>query len=788
MYVFFSLQVFFAYGSTVKINNRDVSGKNRILHQRQCEGAPHTRTGMARDDADAPGATSFSVTLGDARVVATDVPAALRTRHFERARGNGHATRTPSQVAATSTPDGVGLLAYVVGGDVEVTRIRGTDGAPSDAARLRLSSAFDDADDDDGDDDQSPDFSGAHLGWCAHGVDEPNVAVLVATCAAGNVHVVDIIALGSNDDDGIAIAGLTHVQMPHSAVALCPSPYPLLATSTPTEIVVLDLRLRRKGQDRMRLEPFATVRHEQRDVCGAHRQLAWLTMTPTSDEYAGPMYAVATCASDASTSSTTDDSGTFARVDVYAWHEETVRRTLPPDLPRTLDAQRTIRVPLGRPGKNKAVGEIRALASSGRDVLYVTADAAMPSLSSGSVVNAAFADVAYTGPADISVSVSGRGGHEDDGMVHIRAPSGNERENAFPKSLVFAELHNRSPVPSGLDAAYGSSSSMAEPATATVCAIEFGARYTNGFVARCVDLPRGFGRPDVLVPPRGSVNNGGGKNGKSAAVLVGSTAGAPRFAAIDAATFDRADECELALGGDVDGGHVVRLRGACYGWDGCGFGGAALSVAADKSVGSFVSSTFTSTNAAVTVSTFRVESTHNPTASTTLAPTPVNAAPEQPKKASHTPNGTEAPKQLSPDAIRALVAAGATPGNLLEALASVDVNDADATDAGESPARAPPRPYPAFEPRAKTERKAEPEAEAEVATAGAAKRATAAARSKLNDGHDVGMDGIKASLSALMTGMNALSRGVDMRMDRIEATLQAQERRLRKIEAAVTKN
>lgn len=421
------------------------------------------------------------------------------------------------------------------------------------------------------------------------------------------------------------------------------------------------------------------------------------------------------------------------------------------------------------------------MASSGRDVLYVTADAAMPSLSSGSVVNAAFADVAYTGPADISVSVSGRGGHEDDGMVHIRAPSGNERENAFPKSLVFAELHNRSPVPSGLDAAYGSSSSMAEPATATVCAIEFGARYTNGFVARCVDLPRGFGRPDVLVPPRV-----GNKNGKSA-VLVGSTAGAPRFAAIDAKTFDVADECALTMGGDVDG-VCVRLRGACYGWDGCGFGGAALSVAADKSVGSFVSSTFTSTTAAVAVSTFRVESTHNPTASTTLAPTPVNAAPEQPKKASHTPNGTEAPKQLSPDAIRALVAAGATPGNLLEALASVDVNDADATPAGESPARAPPRPYPAFEPRAKTERKAEPEAEAEVATAGAAKRATAAARSKLNDGHDVGMDGIKASLSALMTGMNALSRGVDMRMDRIEATLQAQERRLRKIETAVTKD
>ena len=625
MYVFFSLRVFFAYGSTVKTNNRDVSGKNRILHQRQCEGAPHTRTGMARDDADAPGATSFSVTLGDARVVATDVPAALRTRHFERARGNGHATRTPSQVAATSTPDGVGLLAYVVGGDVEVTRIRGTDGAPSDAARLRLSSAFDDADDDDGDDDQSPDFSGAHLGWCAHGVDEPNVAVLVATCAAGNVHVVDIIALGSNDDDGIAIAGLTHVQMPHSAVALCPSPYPLLATSTPTEIVVLDLRLRRKGHDRMRLEPFATVRHEQRDVCGAHRQLAWLTMTPTSDEYAGPMYAVATCASDASASSTTDDdSGTFARVDVYAWHEETVRRTLPPDLPRTLDAQRTIRVPLGRPGKNKAVGEIRALASSGRDVLYVTADAAMPSLSSGSVVNAAFADVASRQVRRISpcLSVDAVATRMTAWCTYARRVGTNERTR-FQSRWCLRELHNRSPVPSGLDAAYGSSSSMAEPATATVCAIEFGARHTNGFVARCVDLPRGFGRPDVLVPPRV-----GNKNGKSA-VLVGSTAGAPRFAAIDAKTFDVADECELALGGDVDGGHVVRLRGACYGWDGCGFGGAALHIAADKSVGSFVSSSFTSTTAAVAVSTFRVQSTHFPTAPTTLAPTPVDAAPRQ---------------------------------------------------------------------------------------------------------------------------------------------------------------
>ena len=146
---------------------------------------------MARDDAHAPGAASYSVTFSDARVVA-------RSERVRASNGNAPASsaRTPSRgIAVATTSNGVALAAYVVGGDVEVTRIRPADGVPSDPNRLRLSSAFDDDDDDD---DGAPDFSGAHVCWCAHGIDERDVAVLVATCAAGNIHVVDIIAL----DDG----------------------------------------------------------------------------------------------------------------------------------------------------------------------------------------------------------------------------------------------------------------------------------------------------------------------------------------------------------------------------------------------------------------------------------------------------------------------------------------------------------------------------------------------------------------------------------------------------------
>ena len=247
---------------------------------------------MARDDAHAPGAASYSVTFSDARVVA-------RSERVRASNGNAPASsaRTPSRgIAVATTSNGVALAVYVVGGDVEVTRIRPADGVPSDSTRLRLSSAFDD---DDGDGDGAPDFSGAHVFWCAHGIDERDVAVLVATCAAGNIHVVDIIAL---DDGSIAIAGLTRLEMPHASLAVCPVAYPLLAVSTRDSVEVLDLRLRRRGDDAMRREPFATVRHErggEPDDDGAgeggaagggrRRELAWLTMRPSSDEYVGPM-------------------------------------------------------------------------------------------------------------------------------------------------------------------------------------------------------------------------------------------------------------------------------------------------------------------------------------------------------------------------------------------------------------------------------------------------------------------------------------------------------------------
>ena len=160
----------------------------------------------------------------------------------------------------------------------------------------------------------------------------------------------------------------------------------------------------------------------------------------------------------------------------------------------------------------------------------------MPMLGASSVVNAAFAESARTsfGPADISVSASGdrqqRRGDEDGEMPHIRAPvASNPNDDddasglpgAFPKSLVFPQLHRYGsglempPFPSS------SSSSSRPPAAAAAFAVEFnpggrGDVSKNGFVVRSVDLPRGLGRPDVLVPGRREV-------------LVGSTVGAPRL-------------------------------------------------------------------------------------------------------------------------------------------------------------------------------------------------------------------------------------------------------------------
>ena len=210
---------------------------------------------MARDGAHAPGAAPYSVTFSDARVVA-------RSERVRASNGNAPASsaRTPSRgIAVATTSDGVALAAYVVGGDIEVTRIRPDDGVPFDPTRLRLSSAFDDGD-------GAPDFSAAHVCWCAHGIDERDVAVLVATCAAGDIHVIDIVAL---DDGSIAIAGLTRLEMPHASLAVCPVAYPLLAVATRDSVEVLDLRLRRRGDDAMRREPFATIRHERGGAAGA---------------------------------------------------------------------------------------------------------------------------------------------------------------------------------------------------------------------------------------------------------------------------------------------------------------------------------------------------------------------------------------------------------------------------------------------------------------------------------------------------------------------------------------
>ena len=270
-----------------------------------------------------------------------------------------------------------------------------------------------------------------------------------------------------------------------------------------------------------------------------------------------------------------DRDGDVLRVDVYAWHEETVRKTTGPDAaPRFLDAHRRIAVPLaGR-------GELRSMASSGDGVLYFTTDArtTMPTLSRASVVNAAFAESARTsfGPADISVSASGdrRGRGDGDGeMPHIRAPvasNPNDDEafglpGAFPKSLVFPQLHRHG---SGLEMPPSPSYESSGPpaaAAAAAFAVEFdpgrrrGDVSKNGFVVRVVDLPRGLGRPDVLIPPSPAGASRGGRR----EVLVGSTVGAPRLVAIDASSFDAAANVDLLIAGDSDsgpgGGGRVRI-------------------------------------------------------------------------------------------------------------------------------------------------------------------------------------------------------------------------------------
>ena len=327
-----------------------------------------------------------------------------------------------------------------------------------------------------------------------------------------------------------------------------------------------------------------------------------------------------------------DGDGDVLRVDVYAWHEETVRKTTRPATgPRFLDAHKRIAVPL------RGRGELRAMASSGDDVLYFTTDArtTMPTFGASSVVNAAFAESARTsfGPADISVSVSGdrrRRGEEDDEMPHIRAPvASNPNDDAdslpgaFPKSLVFPQLHRHG---SGLEmppSPSSSSSSRPPAAAAAAFAVEFnpgrrGDVSKNGFVVRVVDLPRGLGRPDVLIPGRREV-------------LVGSTVGAPRLIAIAASSFDARANVDLIVGdsdsrlagggkGPPSGGSVrgidpgVRLRGACRAWQGAGWdGGLALTTTATtgRSLGSFFfgSGVSSSVPEDAAVSVFRVETT-----------------------------------------------------------------------------------------------------------------------------------------------------------------------------------
>ena len=198
--------------------------------------------------------------------------------------------------------------------------------------------------------------------------------------------------------------------------------------------------------------------------------------------------------------------------------------------------------------------------------------------------------------------------------------------------------------------------------------------------------------------------------------------------------------------------------------------------AAGRSFGSFFFGSVDAAAADAAVSVFRVETTtSNPRRPSREATDDVQATP-----------GVDLLESLSSRFEDAKIDVEQSRGVKIDAEQSRGESRGTPTPAsassGESPPRAPPRPYPAFEPEKARGDASDPEGHRVVTRADAIK-SVAAARSALVD---PGKDGVSASLAALMTGLNALGRSVEMRMDRVEAALQAQERRLRRIEAAVT--
>ena len=182
-----------------------------------------------RDGAHAPGVASYSVTFSDARVVARSE----RVR-IERERARLLGANPVAKIAVATTSNGVALAAYVVGGDVGVTRIRPADGVRPirmtqaiqrlrRRRRRRRRSRF-------------PERTSA--GAARHRRARRRRAR--RDVRRGQHTRVDIIAL---DGGSIAIAGLTRLEMPHASLAVCPAAYPLLAVSTRDSVEVLDLRL-----------------------------------------------------------------------------------------------------------------------------------------------------------------------------------------------------------------------------------------------------------------------------------------------------------------------------------------------------------------------------------------------------------------------------------------------------------------------------------------------------------------------------------------------------------------
>ena len=494
----------------------------------------------------------------------------------------------------------------------------------------------------------------------------------------------------------------------------------------------------------------------------------------------------------------------------------------------------------GRPTLSRRVlpgaeGALRSLTTDARGRwLFASSDQKIVVPTGGAAVNQAYVD-AKGGTATERVAAAAAakrallsaeerggdagsgGGGGDDAMPFIRAGGGGG--GGIPRSLILSEVHVAAKAASMFAAA-----SEAKTRHAAVHAV----RLRGDDVDVCAaHLPETIGRPDVLL-----ADDGGGfptdkKDGATkdstqrVVVVVGSTVAAATFAVLEllddggggdakamkslmkitgtASLTDR-----LKGGGGAKGGaeKTIRIKSVA-GWPhgatrpSCP-GGWILSSSADAvGRGSFTSAG--NAPCELSIAHFSVRRAPPPPPS----PTPPTELPKTPAR-SHAVE--VAPTPIVGDVAARLAAVGVTPGSDL-ASGTSDDGDGDGGDdddgSGEAssppgavarelariraPGSTPPRPFPDFDRRdmgvdAFIE---PPDVIAGDGERGRLESTAAAPKARREAPAPAAEPAAAPDASSILSAVRALGTMLDGRMDKIEAAMQAHERRLRKIEASV---